>query len=238
MFAVIFEVQPKAERFQEYLDLAARLRPELERVDGFVANERFTSVAARGRILSLSIWRDEKSLVRWRTLGVHHAAQVAGREKIFADYHLRVGEIIADTGLARTLEQQRLDATEVGAAKAVSITKAHADVPSLRQTPGPIGQEVFAGITDADNRVLLAGWRDEEAALRWLPPQGVCVIGLSGSFVTMEWRTGARRRSIIRRPTYRPRRNLPQWSLEFSPPRMAPAQRAGLAPLRRGSCVV
>jgi heme-degrading monooxygenase HmoA len=175
MFAVIFEVEPKAERFQAYLDLAARLRPELERIEGFVANERFISLATRGRILSLSIWRDEKALIRWRTLGVHHAAQEAGREKIFADYHLRVGEIIADTGLVEgdRLEPQRLDVTEVGAAKAVSITGGRGKIAALGQAPGLVSQDAFAGITDPDQQLVLAGWRDEAGALRWPSPNGV-----------------------------------------------------------------
>lgn len=175
MFAVIFEVQPKAERFQEYLDLAGRLRPELERVDGFIANERFRSVAAPGRILSLSIWRDEKALIRWRTLGIHHAAQGAGRERIFADYHLRVGEIIADSGLAHgePLAAQRLDVTEVGAATVVSIAETRHEVPELDSLAEVLGEEAFVGITDADKRLVLADWWDETAALRWHPPEGV-----------------------------------------------------------------
>jgi heme-degrading monooxygenase HmoA len=175
MFAVIFEVEPKAERFQEYLDLAGRLRPELERIDGFIINERFRSVAAPRRILSLSTWRDEKALIRWRTLGVHHATQVAGRERIFADYHLRVGEIIADTGLAQgeRLEPQRLDVTEVDAAKVVSVIETQGEVPTLESLAEVLGEEAFTGITDADKRLVLADWRDETAALRWHPPEGV-----------------------------------------------------------------
>jgi heme-degrading monooxygenase HmoA len=172
MFAVIFEVEPKAERFQEYLDLAARLRPELESIDGFITNERFRSVAAPGRILSLSIWRDEKALIRWRTLGVHHATQVAGRERIFAEYHLRVGEIIADTGATQGLEPQRLDVTEVGAAKVVSVIETQGEVPAL-ESAEVLGEEAFTGITDADKRLVLADWRDETRALRWHPPEGV-----------------------------------------------------------------
>ena len=67
MFAVVFEVQPKQERWNDYLDLAGMLRPELEKIDGFIDNERFTSLRDRGRVLSLSIWRDEKAVIRWRT---------------------------------------------------------------------------------------------------------------------------------------------------------------------------
>ena len=93
MFGVIFIVEPKPSRFDEYLELAKSLKPEIEKIDGFVDNERFRSTRREGRVLSLSTWRDEKAVVRWRTLGVHHSAQEKGRFEIFDDYHLRVGEV-------------------------------------------------------------------------------------------------------------------------------------------------
>jgi heme-degrading monooxygenase HmoA len=175
MFAVIFEVVPKPERRDDYLALGKLLKPELEKIDGFIDNERFTSRRSKGRVLSLSTWRDEKALIRWRTLGVHHATQVAGRERIFADYHLRLGEIIADTGLAQgeRLEPQRLDVTEVDAAKVVSVIETQGEVPTLESLAEVLGKEAFTGITDADKRLVLADWRDETAALRWHPPEGV-----------------------------------------------------------------
>ncbi len=97
MFAVIFEVQPKADRWDDYLGLAGQLKPRLEAIDGFIDNERFASKRTKGRLLSLSTWRDEKSVVRWRSHGEHHGAQEKGRFEIFEDYHLRVGEIFSDT---------------------------------------------------------------------------------------------------------------------------------------------
>src|ERR1700722_2446813 len=97
MFAVIFEVQPRKEGWREYLDLARQLKPQLEAMEGFIDNERFESKKTPGRVLSLSIWRDEKAVVRWRTHGEHHGVQEKGRFDVFEDYHLRVGEIIADT---------------------------------------------------------------------------------------------------------------------------------------------
>src|ERR1700685_1559816 len=95
MFAVIFEVTPKKERKDDYLALAKILKPELEKIDGFIDNERFGSRRTEGRILSLSTWRDEKAVIRWRTLGVHHAVQEKGRFEVFEDYHLRVDEFTA-----------------------------------------------------------------------------------------------------------------------------------------------
>src|ERR1700691_2585211 len=122
MFAVIFEVEPKPERRDEYLKLAAYLKPTLEKIDGFISVERFASARAQGRVLSLSFWRDEKSVVRWRTVGAHNEVQAKGRSEVFQDYHLRVGEITRDTGLpaGETPQQSRFDETEIGAAKFVT----------------------------------------------------------------------------------------------------------------------
>src|SRR6266850_2607541 len=116
MFSVIFEVNPRATEFNTYVDTAKMLRPELESVEGFVDNIRYKSLQREGWILSLSGWRDEKSLVRWRTKMRHHEAQQKGRDQILADYHLRVGQITADNQvpMGYALTEQRFDETEVG----------------------------------------------------------------------------------------------------------------------------
>ena len=99
MLAVIFELEPVAERRQEYLDFAARLAAELEHIDGFISIERFESLSRPGRLVSLSFWRDEAAIEAWRNLEQHRAAQRAGRDGIFADYRLRVAEVVRDYGL-------------------------------------------------------------------------------------------------------------------------------------------
>lgn len=99
MIAVIFEVWPADAAAREiYVDLAARLRPELERIDGFVSVERFGSLSEPGKILSLSFWRDEEAVTRWRNLEAHRAAQAEGRGDLFADYRLRIAEVARDYG--------------------------------------------------------------------------------------------------------------------------------------------
>jgi heme-degrading monooxygenase HmoA len=99
MMAVIFEVEPAAGAMQDYLDLAAALREELSKIDGFISIERFESLTQKGKILSLSFWRDEDAIRRWRTLQAHRAAQTRGRSSIFANYRLRVAEVVRDYGL-------------------------------------------------------------------------------------------------------------------------------------------
>src|SRR5436853_5988332 len=116
MFSVIFEVLPNKESWDDYFDNAKRLRPELEQVEGFVDNIRYKSLTREGWILSLSNWRDEKAVVRWRTKMRHHMVQEKGRSAIFSDYHLRVGQVTQDTRIpgGYSLEEQRLDETEIG----------------------------------------------------------------------------------------------------------------------------
>lgn len=104
MIAVIFEVLPQPGRKQAYLDIAAVLRPELDRMDGFISIERFESLSTPGKILSLSFWRDEESIRKWRNLEMHRQAQHEGRNGIFAEYRLRVGEVLRDYGLNDRME--------------------------------------------------------------------------------------------------------------------------------------
>ena len=99
MIAVIFEVWPAEGRRQEYLDLAAALKPELEKIDGFISVERFQSLTRPGKLVSLSYWRDEESVRRWRNLEPHRRTQAAGRESIFSDYRLRVAQVLRDYGM-------------------------------------------------------------------------------------------------------------------------------------------
>jgi heme-degrading monooxygenase HmoA len=99
MIAVIFEVWIAPERQQDYLSIAARLKPELERMDGFISIERFQSLAEGGKLLSLSFWRDEDSVKAWRNHADHRKAQAAGRESIFRDYRLRIVSVLRDYGM-------------------------------------------------------------------------------------------------------------------------------------------
>jgi heme-degrading monooxygenase HmoA len=98
VIAVIFEVWP-AER-GDYLNLAAALAPRLQAIDGFISIERFESLAQPGKLLSLSIWRDEAAVAAWRADEPHRAAQARGRAAVLADYRLRVAAVLRDYGMA------------------------------------------------------------------------------------------------------------------------------------------
>ena len=99
MIAVIFEVSPAEGQASVYLDLAAALRPRLDQIDGFISIERFESLSQPGKLLSLSFWRDEAAVAAWRNHPAHRATQARGRSGVFADYRLRVAEVLRDYGL-------------------------------------------------------------------------------------------------------------------------------------------
>jgi heme-degrading monooxygenase HmoA len=98
MMAVIFEVWPAAGHKDEYLQMAAALRSEVEKIDGFISVERFESLYEEGKLLSLQFWRDDASIARWRNHLDHRSAQALGRGGLFADYRLRVAEVMRDYG--------------------------------------------------------------------------------------------------------------------------------------------
>jgi heme-degrading monooxygenase HmoA len=181
MFSVLFEVDPRGDQWDAYLGYAKMLRPELERIDGFVENIRYASMTRDGWILSLSGWRDEKALVRWRTRARHHDVQAKGRAEVLADYHLRVGQVTADTRIPNgyTLAEQRLDETEVGEGTTVTLIDAHRDEDMLRQAgaeqvaadlgadpdaAGLISWDVFDAVLAPGDAVVMLSWRDQDAA--------------------------------------------------------------------------
>jgi heme-degrading monooxygenase HmoA len=181
MFAVLFEVHPKPERWDAYLGYAKLLRPELERIVGFVDNVRYRSLTREGWLLSLSSWRDEKALVRWRTQSKHHAAQDRGRTEILSDYHLRVGEIVHDSGLpdGEVLREQRLDETAAGSATTVTLTDAWRAVDWIKQhgaegvarslgldagAKGLVDWDVFDAVLSPGDVILMQSWRDKDVA--------------------------------------------------------------------------
>ena len=99
MIAVIFEVEPKDGRGQDYFDLAAGLRGELEKIEGFVSVERFESLTTPGKYVSLSFWRDEAAVRAWHDHAGHQAAQAKGKTEIFAGFRIRVAEVLRDYSL-------------------------------------------------------------------------------------------------------------------------------------------
>ena len=177
MFSVIFEVHPRPVQWDAYLDTARNLRPDLEQVDGFIDNVRYKSLVREGWILSLSGWRDEKSVVRWRTAMRHHLAQEKGRSEILLNYHLRVGQVTADTKIpeGHAVREQRLDETEVGEGTAIVLidAKQPQDWPAreavtyLGLKPGAAGLvswDVLEAVLTPGDLILLTCWRTQRDA--------------------------------------------------------------------------
>ena len=104
MIAVIFEAWPADGQMERYLDLAAALRTDLDKVDGFLSVERFESLTEPGKLLSMSFFRNEDAVRAWRNLPGHRATQARGRSGVFADYRLRVASVVRDYGLTEREE--------------------------------------------------------------------------------------------------------------------------------------
>jgi heme-degrading monooxygenase HmoA len=113
MIAVIFEVFPAGGRKGDYLEHAARLKAELECMDGFISVERFQSLTDPDKLLSLSFWRDEEAVACWRSRADHRAAQSAGRKVVFRDYRLRVAAVVRDYGMSERRHQAPADSRAI-----------------------------------------------------------------------------------------------------------------------------
>ena len=174
MHAVIFEVLPEPERRREYLDLAAALRPELERIDGFLAVERFASARHEGKILSRSLWRDEAAIARWRRHAGHRAAQAKGRGGIFRDYRLRVAEVLQDEdpagagrdgdgGARACIAALEFDPPGEAAADAAAL----AAEQEAREAGSLVGWDRFDSLYTAGRSLLLTSWTCERPARAW-----------------------------------------------------------------------
>ncbi len=107
MIAVIFEAIPNINKLEDYLSMAEVLKPELQKIEGFISIERFQSLTYPTKVLSLSFWENEKSVLEWRNFEQHQVAQRIGKETIFKSYRIRVGEIDRDYGM----EVKALDAS-------------------------------------------------------------------------------------------------------------------------------
>jgi heme-degrading monooxygenase HmoA len=181
MFSVILEVRPRVDEWHGYLGDAEMLQPELEQVDGFIDNTHYKGLTREGWILSLSGWRDEKSLVRWRTRMDYHEVLERGRNQLLADYHLRVGQLTQDTELPKDCQliEQRFDETEVGEGKAITLITATRPERWAETTnpddcaeflglnpyaDGLLAYDVFEAVGSPGQLLLLCSWRDNAAA--------------------------------------------------------------------------
>jgi len=181
MFIVIFEVNAKAEQADVYSSRVAMLKAELLQIDGFIDQSLYRSLTREGWLLSLSNWRDEKAVVRWRTHAKHHRMQEKCRSEIFVDYHLRIGQLTQDTRLpdGHTLLEQRLDETEAGEGNTAVLISAKRTAELAEDSrpeviaewlglapnaPGFVSWDVYAAVLTPGEFTLVTSWRDSHAA--------------------------------------------------------------------------
>jgi heme-degrading monooxygenase HmoA len=225
MFAVLFEVNPKSDQWDAYLGYAKMLKPEIEAIEGFIDNIRYRSLTREGWLLSLSGWRDEKALVRWRVQTKHHGAQEKGRNSVFRDYHLRVGEITTDTlpPAGEALHEQRFDETVAGHATTVTLIDTSRPAEWVKSTgaediatwlgldisaAGLVAWDVFEAVLTPGDVILLLSWRNKAAAEAF------------DAQASLQKETRRRRVRIVRDYGMFDRREAPQYYPEI--PRDAP----------------
>lgn len=185
MFSVLFEILARAEQRDTVAGIAESLLPELEQVPGFVENAFYRSLGREGWTLSLSTWRDEKSVVRWRTRRRHHEAQEKGRTELLADYRLRIGEVTYDTEVPDgcKLRDERVDETAVGESTAITLIDAK-QVPEwvasqnvyeialylgfdLNSYGACVSWDVFEAVHTPGDIILLCAWKDQSSAVEF-----------------------------------------------------------------------
>jgi heme-degrading monooxygenase HmoA len=158
MYAVIFEVLPTQSGMEAYLGLAAALRPQLEQIDGFISVERFRNLMQPGWLLSLSMWRDEAALIRWRSHGEHHAAQTRGRDAIFDDYRIRVAAMSAQAG--------------------GSAAKSWVGIEENPSAQAVQDHKLFESLTTPEKRLALAEFSSADATRAWRAHSGAAISGM------------------------------------------------------------
>jgi heme-degrading monooxygenase HmoA len=181
MFSAMLEVLPIPEQFDAYLGMAKMLRPELEKIDGFIDNARYASLTRDRWLLSLSSWRDEKALIRWRSQETHHKIMQAARDRVFSDYRLRIGQVVSDDHVPAgyVLREQRLDVTEAGQGSAVTLHEGKFTPEWVKETnaadvakalgvdinaPGLVSWDVFDALMTPGDVIAVVTWRDQAAA--------------------------------------------------------------------------
>jgi heme-degrading monooxygenase HmoA len=166
MLALFFEVKPRPELKQRYLDMAAALKPQLEKIDGFLSIDRYQSLSREGVILSHSIWRDEAALTAWRVHEGHHLAQDAGRNRIFEDYRLRIAEVLREEVPGKPAWQpQRVSAyNDPAHRKPRYMVVAESTSDRFEALPG-MQPEAFASLNRANEYVHVMDVADIPSAL-------------------------------------------------------------------------
>lgn len=96
---VLFEVEIKDGKKEDYLNRAAMLKEHLKDMEGFIKAERFQSLANEKKLLSMTIWENEESVKICRNIQEHRESQMAGRMEDFEDYKITVVTPVREYGM-------------------------------------------------------------------------------------------------------------------------------------------
>ena len=150
MFALFFEVTPKAGATDRYLSLAAALKPKLDEAGGCLFIDRFRNLQRQGSLLSFQIWRDEAAMTAWRVNDSHHRTQEAGRNEVFSDYRLRVAQVVREEVPGKPAWQpQRLSAYNDPTHKAPRYVVFAESTSGTLDAPKGVTHETFESINRA-----------------------------------------------------------------------------------------
>lgn len=170
MIGLFFEVQTKPGHREQYLDLAASLKPDLEAMGGCLFIDRFRSLTRENLLLSHQIWQDEATLTAWRAHARHHDVQTIGRAKVFSDYRIRVAQVIheAKPGQPAWRPERRSPYNDPARRKPTYILSAeskHAALPVETEWR----REAFASVYREEHFAHLIDLPNEQAGVEFGP---------------------------------------------------------------------
>ena len=96
MVIVVFQFSTKPNMSDEYFNEVELLKKELENEKGFISAERYKSTTDKDSYVSISTWKDKKSVDRWHKNKKHQLSQNKGKEEIFKSFRIRVAEVFKD----------------------------------------------------------------------------------------------------------------------------------------------
>jgi heme-degrading monooxygenase HmoA len=91
-YAAIFSIVRTGQPDEEYERMGMRMHELAVRQDGFIGFE-YSPESPEGFSLSVSYWRDEESIRRWKAHSEHLVAQQLGKQRWYSAYTIRIARV-------------------------------------------------------------------------------------------------------------------------------------------------